>query len=73
MTIPPLSPSEFFLYLSLTGLGLLVLVFVPVQLAAKIRRIIRSRTHITCRICGYRYLLSSPRDENVCPHCDSRN
>ncbi|MBQ2813475.1 MAG: hypothetical protein IJE66_00525 [Akkermansia sp.] len=73
MSIPPLTPAEFFLALMLLGLLLLVLIFVPVQLVAKWRRIRRARTHITCRICGYRYLLASPRDENVCPHCDSRN
>ena len=73
MNIFPLSPSEFFLYLLLSGIALLVLVFIPVQLAAKIRRIHHSRTHITCRICGYRYLLGHSRAENICPHCDSGN
>lgn len=73
MNLPPLSPAEFFLALTLAGLVMLVLIYVPVQMVAKWRRINRARTHITCRICGYRYLLSSPRDENVCPHCDSRN
>ncbi len=73
MSFPPLTPSEFFLFLAVAGMLLLVMVFVPVQMVAKIRRIRRARTHITCRICGYRYLLGSPRDENICPHCDSRN
>ncbi len=73
MSFPALTPAEFFLFLTIVGMLLLVMVFVPVQLVAKVRRIRRARTHITCRICGYRYLLGSPRDENVCPHCDSRN
>ncbi len=73
MSIFPLSPQEFFLFLMLAGLVLLVCVFIPVQLASKIRRIRRASTHITCRICGYRYLIDSPRAENICPHCGSKN
>ncbi len=73
MSIFPLSPAEFFLFLMLVGMLMLVCVFIPVQVVAKVRRIRRSRTHITCRICGYRYLLPDTRAENVCPHCDSRN
>ncbi|MBQ3239843.1 MAG: hypothetical protein IJB00_01520 [Akkermansia sp.] len=73
MTVFPLSPAEFFLFLMLVGLLILVCVFIPVQVAAKVRRVRHSRTHITCRICGYRYLLADRRAENVCPHCDSRN
>lgn len=73
MSIFPLSPAEFFLFLMLVGIVLLVCVFIPVQLAAKVRRIRHSRTHITCRICGYRYLLTHSGEENVCPHCKSGN
>lgn len=73
MSIFPLTASEFFLFLMMTGLVLLVCVYIPVQLLSKVRRILRSRTHITCRICGYRYLVDSPRSENKCPHCDSQN
>lgn len=73
MSIFPLAPSAFFLLLLLAGLGLLVSVFIPVQVVAKFRRLKHARTHITCRICGYRYLLPRDRTENVCPHCDSKN
>lgn len=73
MSIFPLSVSEFFLFLMLAGLVLLVCIYIPVQLASKFRRMRHARTHITCRICGYRYLLDRSRSESVCPHCDSRN
>lgn len=73
MNMFPLSASEFFLFLMLAGLVMLVCVYIPVQLASKFRRMRHARTHITCRICGYRYLLPGSRAENVCPHCESRN
>lgn len=73
MSIFPLSVAEFFLFLMLAGLVLLVCVYIPVQLASKLRRMRHARTHITCRICGYRYLLDSARSESECPHCGSRN
>lgn len=73
MITAPFSPSEFMALLMFGGVALLVLVFVPVKIAAKIRRVRRASTHITCRICGYRYLLDTPSSPNVCPHCDSRN
>ena len=73
MNIFPLSASEFFLFLMLAGVVLLVCVYIPGQLASTFRRMRPARTHITCRICGYRYLLSDSCAENVCPHCESRN
>lgn len=69
----PLSPEEFMLGIVLCGMMMFFCVFVPVQLAAKIRRMRRARTHIDCRICGYRYLHDGPREENICPHCQARN
>lgn len=71
MSLPPLSPQEFFAAIVMAGLFALVCVMVPVQLAAKLRRMRRARTRITCRLCGYRFLRFDP--EATCPHCQARN
>lgn len=76
MNIPPLSPAEFFLVLALGGMLMLLLVLIPVKLTAKYRRIQRERTHLSCRICSYRFLRPSelPYPEIVkCPHCGAKN
>lgn len=65
------SPHEFLMFLLFAGFVLLLAVFIPVKLVAKWRRIKRSRVRITCRICGYRFLRTSP--EAYCPHCQARN
>jgi Zn finger protein HypA/HybF involved in hydrogenase expression len=65
------SPAEFFSYFALTVFALFMCVVVPVQLAAKLRRIRLERVRITCRICGYRFLRTDP--EATCPHCEARN
>ena len=65
------SPSEFLYAFSVIAFVLLMLVVVPVQLAAKVRRMRLARVRITCRICGYRFLRSDP--EATCPHCEARN
>ena len=49
-------PSDFFTLLVYLGLLLLICIYVPVKIVAKWRRIQRSRTHLTCRICGFRFL-----------------
>ncbi len=64
-------PSEFLAAVVYVGLLLVVGIYVPVKLVAKWRRIRRARTHLSCRICGFRFLR---RDEaGTCPHCQSRN
>lgn len=65
------SPSELLYAFSVIVFVLLMLVVVPVQLAAKVRRMRLARVRITCRICGYRFLRSDP--EATCPHCEARN
>lgn len=64
-------PSEFLAALVYAGLLLTIGIYVPVKLVAKWRRIRRSRTHLSCRICGFRFLRRD--DEGTCPHCLSRN
>ncbi len=66
-----LTPHSFFEALVYTGLILLLCVIVPVQLAAKVRRLRRANTRLTCRICGYRFIRNNP--EGTCPHCAARN
>ena len=65
------SPSEFLYAFSVIVFVLLMLVVVPVQLAAKVRRMRLARVRITCRICGYRFLRTDP--EATCPHCEAKN
>lgn len=71
MSIPPMLPSEFFAAVVYAGLAFVIGVFVPVKITAKLRRIRRARTHLTCRICGFRFLRRDA--EGSCPHCQSRN
>ena len=66
-----ISLHEFFEVLVYAGLSLLICVIIPVQLAAKIRRMRRKNSRIICRICGYRFIRKEP--EAMCPHCGSRN
>ncbi len=66
-----LTPVEFLSGLALLGILLLLCVYIPVQIAAKWRRLRAENTRITCRICGYRFLRA---DEAChCPHCGARN
>lgn len=64
-------PSEFFALVVMLGVLLVICIFVPVKLVAKWRRVQQARTHLTCRICGFRFLRRD--DEGICPHCQSRN
>ena len=64
-------PSEFLAAVVYAGLLLTICFFVPVKLMAKWRRIQRARTHLSCRICGFRFLRRDA--EGTCPHCQSRN
>ena len=66
-----LSLHEFFEVLVYAGLLLLICIIIPVQLAAKLRRLRRKQTRIICRICGYRFLRKDA--DAICPHCESRN
>ncbi|MBQ1961066.1 MAG: hypothetical protein II349_06055 [Akkermansia sp.] len=65
------SPHEFLVFMLLGSFVLLLAVYIPVKLVAKWRRMKRSQVRITCRICGYRFLRTSP--EAFCPHCEARN
>ncbi len=71
MQLPVLSPVEFLMSIVLLGMAMLLCVYIPVQLAAKWRRIRSERTRLTCRICGYRFLRTDAAGH--CPHCGARN
>ncbi len=71
MELPALSPVGFLFGMMLFGVVLLLCVYIPVQIAAKWRRIRSEYTRITCRICGYRFMRAD--DAGHCPHCGARN
>lgn len=71
MSLAPMPPSDFFAFLVYLGVLLTIFIYVPVKLVAKCRRIRKARTHLTCRICGFRFLRRDA--EGTCPHCQSRN
>lgn len=71
--IPEVTPAQFIHGLLHCGLFLLLCIIVPVQLSAKWRRRRKSRTHRTCRICGYRFLRREGEPEVLCPHCGAKN
>ncbi len=64
-------PSDFLALVVMLGVLLVICIFVPVKLVAKWRRLQHARTHLTCRICGFRFLRRDA--EGICPHCQSRN
>ncbi len=71
MGLPAIAPHEFFLGVVCVGLALLLCICIPVQVAAKWRRLRAVRSRITCRICGYRFLRQDATC--TCPHCQARN
>lgn len=71
MTPDPMPPSEFLAALVYLGILLTISIYVPVKMVSKWRRMRRARTHLTCRICGFRFLRRDA--EGICPHCQSRN
>lgn len=71
MWIDPMPPSDFFALVVYLGLFLTIGIYVPVKIVAKCRRMRKARTHLTCRICGFRFLRRDA--EGTCPHCHSRN
>ncbi|MGN0829497.1 MAG: hypothetical protein ACI4PZ_07260 [Akkermansia sp.] len=73
MNLPAVTPGEFVLGLLHCGLFMLLCIIFPVQLSAKLRRRRFARTHLTCRICGYRFLRREDDPECRCPHCGVRN
>lgn len=64
---------ELFYLLVYGGLIAVVAVMIPVQIASKLRRIRRRRTHRICRVCGYRFLRPADRSLVPCPHCGVLN
>ena len=71
MSLEPMPSSDFFALVVMLGVLLVICIFVPVKFVAKWRRVQHARTHLTCRICGFRFLRRD--DEGICPHCQSRN
>lgn len=68
----PLSPAEFLGGVAVAGCLMVVLVFIPVQIVSKYRRIKKNYRRLTCRICGYRFLRQS-HGVVECPHCGAKN
>lgn len=71
MSISPMPPSEFLAMLVYLGILLTLCIYMPVKIVSKLRRMRRARTHLICRICGFRFLRRDA--EGTCPHCQSRN
>lgn len=71
MLIAPMLPSDFLTLVVYLGVLLTIAIYVPVKLVAKFRRLRRARTHLICRICGFRFMRRDA--EGTCPHCQSRN
>lgn len=64
---------DFFYLLIYGGLCAVVVVMIPVQIASKLRRIRRRRTHRICRVCGHRFLRPADNSLMACPHCGVMN
>lgn len=65
--------GNFYHLLVFGGLLSVVAVMIPVQIASKMRRLKRRRTHATCRVCGYHFLRPEQRGIVPCPHCRANN
>lgn len=62
---------EFLLRLSIASLLLVAAIYIPNQLLGFYKRKRRKRTHIQCRLCGYRFHKQDP--QATCPHCKAIN
>lgn len=67
-----LTTDAFFIAVPVTGMVLLLLIFIPVQIASKLRRMRKHYNRLTCRICGFRFLRRNP-GITECPHCGAKN
>lgn len=67
-----LTTDSFFIAIPVTGMVLLLLIFIPVQVVSKLRRMRKNYHRLTCRICGFRFLRRNPGIVE-CPHCGSKN
>lgn len=65
--------NDLFPILLIGSMLALVAVMIPVQIASKLRRMKRRRTHTICRLCGYRFLRPEERGIVSCPHCGAKN
>ncbi len=63
--------QEFVSLVALIGICGVAAATIPVFIMAKRRRMKRRKTHLTCRLCGYRFIGSGSIAE--CPHCQARN
>lgn len=67
-----LTTDAFFIAVPVTGMVLLLLIFIPVQIVSKLRRMRKQYNRLTCRICGFRFLRRNPGIVE-CPHCGAKN
>ena len=65
------SQHSFFGVVVWGGVILLLLVYIPMQMVSKLRRLHRRRNARVCRICGYRFIRKDA--ECTCPACGARN
>lgn len=65
------SPHSFFEVVVWGGVALLLVVFIPMQVVSKLRRMHRRRAARVCRICGYRFIRKDA--ECTCPACSAKN
>ena len=65
------TPETWLLTIGLSGIAATILIFTFHAVSGKIRRIRLKRNRCTCRLCGYRFLVSDA--ERTCPHCAARN
>lgn len=73
MTEPlQISTETFFFAVPIAGMVLLLLIFIPVQVVSKLRRMRKNYNRLTCRICGFRFLRRQPGIVE-CPHCGAKN
>ena len=74
MELPTLTPPQFLFGIVLLGMLLLLCVYIPVQIAAKWRRVRAAHMRIACRICGYRFVRQEEgKSPCRCPHCGAQN
>ncbi|SEH96610.1 hypothetical protein [Akkermansia glycaniphila] len=65
------TPETWLLTIVLAGIAATILTFAFHAISSKIRRMKLKRSRCTCRLCGYRFLVSDA--ERTCPHCSARN
>lgn len=68
-----LSHDSLIMAFLVTAIGMMAVIFFYILLTTLYRNAQRKKTHLVCRLCGYRYLNEEKQKLTACPHCGGLN